>query len=113
MIAEELINQMIPPLKTSDSAAKAIKWMEEFRINQLAVIEDNIYKGLISEDIILDSGNLDQPLSEFKLFNSDQFVSAHTHFYDVIKLAIKNKLQVVPVLNGNKEYMGVISVNDT
>lgn len=41
MIAEELINQMIPPLKVSDSAEKAKKWMEEFRLTQLPVVENN------------------------------------------------------------------------
>ena len=31
MIAEDLINHMIPPLKATDDAHKAIVWMEEFR----------------------------------------------------------------------------------
>ena len=54
MIAEELINQMIPALKPTDTAEKAILWMEELKTNQLPVIENRMFKGLITEDIILE-----------------------------------------------------------
>ncbi len=41
MIAEDLINHMIPPLKGTDDAHKAIVWMEEFRCNYMPVVEDD------------------------------------------------------------------------
>ena len=44
MIAEELINQLIPALKPSDTAEKAIIWMEEFKTNQLPVIEERRFR---------------------------------------------------------------------
>lgn len=113
MIAEELINQMIPPLKTSDSAKKAIAWMDEFRIAQLPVIENNTYKGLLSEDTILESGDLSQEVSSLRLESEEVFVNPNTHFYDVVKLAMKNKLQLVAVVEEDKKFLGVISVNDT
>ncbi len=113
MIAEELINQMIPPLKISDSAQKAKTWMEELHLYQLPVVEDINYKGLITEERILDLENLNQELSQVKLEAENIFVKAGTHFYDVVKLALKNKLQVIAVLGEDKGFLGVISVNDT
>jgi predicted transcriptional regulator len=53
MIAEDLINHMIPPLKGTDDAHKAIVWMEEFRCHQLPVVENGNLLGFISEEIIL------------------------------------------------------------
>jgi acetoin utilization protein AcuB len=114
MIAEDLINQMIPPLKTGDAAQQALNWMEKFRLSQLPVIDSDIlYKGLISENTILEAGDTDKKISELPLEFPDVFVSPNTHFYDIIKIAIKNNLQLVAVVGEDKKFLGVISVNDT
>jgi acetoin utilization protein AcuB len=114
MIAEDLINQMIPPLKTGDAAQQALNWMEKFRLTQLPVIDSDVsYKGLISENTILEAGDTDKKISELELEFADVYASPHTHFYDVIKMAIKNKLQLVAVVDNNKKFAGVISVHDT
>lgn len=114
MTAEELINQMIPPLKATDKGRQALNWMDEFRITQLPVIEEDLsYKGVISENTILESGDAEKLIKEYKLDSEDKFAYLSTHFYDVIKLAMQNKLQVVAVVDENKKFMGVISVNDT
>ncbi|GAB3823116.1 hypothetical protein GCM10028895_29450 [Pontibacter rugosus] len=49
MIAEELINQMIPPLKLYDTVEKALRWMDEFRVNELPVVSNRKYMGLATE----------------------------------------------------------------
>lgn len=113
MTAEELINQKIPPLKGSDTAQKAITWMEEFHLSQLPVVEERQYKGLISEDIILESGDLSAAVSSLKLDSENVFVLAGTHFYDVVKLAMKNKMQLIAVVDDQKRFIGVISVSET
>ena len=58
MIAAELINHMIPPLKATDDAHKAIVWMEEFRCNFLPVVEDGTLQGFISEEIIMETNDI-------------------------------------------------------
>ena len=47
MIAKELINHMIPPLKLTDTAAYAIAWLEEFRTKELPVVNNGKFLGLI------------------------------------------------------------------
>lgn len=113
MIAEELINQMIPPLKLSDSAEKAVTWMEELRCEQLPVVEDNKFLGLISEDMILEENNIDKAISAFELKGLDCSVSQDQHFYDVVKTASDQNVQLVAVTDENGEYTGVITVQDT
>jgi acetoin utilization protein AcuB len=114
MIAEELINQMIPPLKTTDAAQQALNWMEKFRVSQLPVIDNDLsYKGLITENTILEAGDTDKIISDLNIEFGDIYASPQTHFYDVIKLAIKNKLQLIAVVSEDKKFIGVISVNDT
>lgn len=113
MIAEELLNQMIPPLRPTDSAQKALDWMEKLRLNQLPVVEDTTYKGIITEELILDSGNTEQAVQEFRLIAENVNAYPSSHFYDLIKLASLHGLQIVPVLDVHKQFMGVVSVNET
>lgn len=113
VIAEDLINHMIPPLKSTDDAHKAIVWMEEFRCNQLPVVEGNRLLGFISEDIILESNDIDKKLTDFNLVGQNCSVQLHSHFYDILKVAADNKLQLVAVLNEDQTYCGVITIQDT
>lgn len=113
MIALEIINQMIPPLKTSDTAGKAYKWMEELRTNQLPVLEEGMYKGFITENIILEENNLDKRIGDFELEGAGCFVHFHQHIYDVMKVAADNEAQIVAVLDEENQYQGVINVEDT
>ena len=113
MIAEELINQMIPPLKITDSVEKAVRWMEEFRVNQLPVVKNREYKGLITEIDILENSLNFTSLGQLELGYNDAFAMHYQHFYTVMEIAIRNKIQVVPVLDEHHEFLGVITVNDT
>src|SRR5690606_37818220 len=113
MIAEDLINHMIPPLKGSDDAHKAIVWMEEFRCNHLPVVEDGLLLGFISEEIILETNDIDKQVGDFTLVGQTSYVHLDTHFYDVLKVATDSKLQMVAVLNEDQQYCGVITVQDT
>jgi acetoin utilization protein AcuB len=112
MIAEELINHMIPPLKVTDDAHKAIVWMEEFRCVHLPIVEDGHLHGFISEEIILESNEIDRPLSGFELTGKDCTVQLGSHFYDILKVANDHHLQMVAVLNEEQKYAGVITVQD-
>ena len=113
MIAEELINHLIPALKPGDSAQKAIVWMEELRTNQLPVIDNGEFKGLISEEIIFESNDISKPISDYKLFANECFVYDYQHFFDVIKLSNEFKVEIVAVLDEFNRYLGVIALSDT
>ncbi len=113
MIAIEIINQMIPPLKVTDPASKAIQWMEELRTNQLPVLENGFYKGLISENIILEKNDLDKTVGEYDLEGITCYVYFHQHIYEVIKVASDNQAQIIAVLDEDNQYHGVINIEDT
>ncbi len=113
MIADDLINHMIPPLKADDDAHKAIVWMDEFRCQFMPVVQDRRLLGFISEEIILESNNIDRKVGDFELVGEKCFVSITSHFYDILKTAADHKLQMVAVLDDNQHYAGVITVQDT
>jgi acetoin utilization protein AcuB len=113
MIAEDLINHMIPPLKGTDDAHKAIVWMEEFRCNYMPVVNEGKLLGFISEEIILETNEIDKEVKDFNLVGQSCYVQLDTHFYDILKIAAENKLQVVAVVNEEQNYCGLITVQDT
>jgi signal-transduction protein with cAMP-binding, CBS, and nucleotidyltransferase domain len=114
MIAEDLINHMIPPLKGSDDAHKAIVWMEEFRCKYLPVVDNGQLLGFLSEEIILETNDIDdREARDFALLGQNSYVQIDTHFYDILRVAADNKVQMVAVLNEELVYMGVITVQDT
>ena len=103
---------MIPPLKVTDDAHKAMVWMEEFRCNHLPVVENNQLLGFISEEIILEANDIEKKLSDFELTGKQCVVSQDSHFYEILKMAGEHKLQLVAVLNETGQYEGVITVQD-
>lgn len=113
MIAEELINQMIPALKLTDKAEKAIIWMEELKTNQLPVIEGRTFKGLISEDLILESNDLDRKIGDFRLISENCYVGEEQHLFDIIRVAQEHDAEIVAILNVDGEFMGVSRHEDT
>ena len=112
MIAEELINHMIPPLKVTDDAHKAIVWLEEFRCVHLPVVNGGLLLGFISEEIILESNDIDKHLADFDLVGKECVVGLDSHFYDILRIAGEHKLQIVAVVNESGQYAGVITVQD-
>jgi acetoin utilization protein AcuB len=113
MLAEDLINHMIPPLKGTDDAHKAIVWMEEFRCNYLPVVDQGQLLGFISEEIILETNDIDRAVKDFALVGKNSFVNRDTHFYDILKVAAENKVQMVAIVTEEGTYGGVITVQDT
>ncbi|HCW08004.1 MAG TPA: cbs domain containing protein [Cytophagales bacterium] len=103
---------MIPPLKVTDDAHKAIVWMEEFRCNFLPVVDGGLLKGFISEEIILESNDIDKDLSQFELIGKECTVGLDSHFYDILKAAAQYKLQMVCVVDEHGKYAGVITLQD-
>jgi CBS domain-containing protein len=112
MIAAELVNHMIPPLKVTDDAHKAIVWMEEFRCNFLPVVDDGSLKGFISEEIIMETNDIEKNVGSFDLVGKECYVSQESHFFDILRVAGEHKLNMVAVLNEEGRYAGIITVQD-
>src|SRR3954470_218781 len=114
MLAKDLINDLIPPLKLSDTGLKAMRWMEEFKLDHIPVIENHRYVGLVSEeDILIKLSTLEQPLgnNESLVLNKPS-VYFSSPLIDVVKLMSKEKIAVVPVLDAQNNYMGVVTMMD-
>jgi len=112
MTAKDLISEIIPSLKTSDTGQTALNWMEIFRISHLLIVNNQDFLGLISDTDIYDTNQPDEPIGNHELTLLKPYVTEDQHLFEVIGLAARLRLSVVPVLNNKNHYRGVITTND-
>ncbi|MBL1278713.1 MAG: CBS domain-containing protein [Fluviicola sp.] len=110
MIALNLINDEIPPLKHSDTAEKAMNWMEEFKVSHLPVLKNGQFVGVVSESEILDQMEMDKTLDELFQVLPRPYAIASDHIYQVLSKISELKLSVIPVLDENENYLGCTTV---
>jgi acetoin utilization protein AcuB len=112
MVASDLISEVIPALKTSDTGQTALNWMEIFRISHLPIVNNLDFLGLISDADIYDMNQPEEPIGNHELTLLKPYVTTTQHLFEVIGLASRLKLSVVPVLDNHTHYKGVITTND-
>ncbi|HJX70990.1 MAG TPA: CBS domain-containing protein [Bacteroidales bacterium] len=112
MLAKDLISDVIPSLKTSDSGQKALYWMDIFRISHLPIVNNEDFLGLISDKDIYDLNMSEEPIGNHTLSLFSPYVTDNQHVYEVMELASRMMLTVVPVLDQNNRYLGLITLTD-
>ena len=112
MVAKELISDVIPSLKTSDSGQTALNWMEVFRVSHLPIVNNQEFLGLISDSDIYDMNQPDEPIGNHALNLLKPYVKTDQHIFEVIGLVARLKLTIAPVLDDNNNFKGVITLPD-
>ncbi|PIB37252.1 hypothetical protein BFP72_18475 [Reichenbachiella sp. 5M10] len=112
MIARDLINYTIPPLKPTDKIKKARNWMNEFHIHELPVVDQGEFIGIFNEDLLFDHVEGAQRIEEFHMLSAHLYVDQNEHYYEVLKKAYESSSNLVAVLNEEKKYIGCITVQD-
>lgn len=112
MVAKDLISDVVPSLKTSDTAQTALNWMEIFRVSHLPIVNNQDFLGLISDSDIYDMNQPEEPIGNHVLTLLKPYVTTEQHLFEVIGIASRLKLTVVPVLDEKNHFKGVITTND-
>jgi acetoin utilization protein AcuB len=111
MLNKDLISTSIPSLKLNDSVFQAMELMAEYYVKQLPVVMDDKYVGLVFEDDLL---NLDDSteLETLSTHFSRVAVNGNMHFVDAVQTANDYHLTLVPVVDKDSEFLGVILIAD-
>ena len=112
MVAEKLITDSLAPLRMDDTGQEALTIMNLFGVRHLPVVDGKTFKGLLSEDDIL-SNDIEAEISTYDLPSSPtSFVRNYEHIYEIMRLMAEKVVTVIPVLNPDNEYIGMVSQND-
>lgn len=108
MLANELISDLIIPLRTSDTGDTALSWMEELRVSHLPIVNNEAFLGLVADKDIYNFNNFAEPLGNYQLSLTRPYVLDDQHLFDIIRVLAALKLSLVPVLDHNENYVGCI-----
>ncbi|MBE0655214.1 MAG: CBS domain-containing protein [Bacteroidales bacterium] len=112
MLAKDLISDVVPALKTSDTGIQALSWMEIFRISHLPIVNERDFLGLISDQDIYDLNDPEEAIGNHSLSLFSPYVFENQHIYEVIEMASRLKLTVIPVLDASNHYLGLITLTE-
>lgn len=112
MHASDLITDDIPPLKPGDTVSRALDWMEEFKVSHLPVIANGRLVGLVKDADLVDGNDPRATVEQLMERVEVPFVRDRQHIYDVMKLFVERALTVVPVLDMNGAYLGLVNEHE-
>lgn len=112
MLTVELINSNIPRLKLQDSVSKALQLINDYRVTHLPVVQDDKYLGLVSEEDLLDMDEDKAPIELMQESLVPTAVTENQHFLTAVNCCNQFDTNVVPVINEEKELLGVITAPD-
>ncbi|MES2649652.1 MAG: CBS domain-containing protein [Bacteroidota bacterium] len=111
MLNQQIISSQIEPLNYSHTVKDALFQMSDLNYQQLPVVKDGLYEGLLSEDDLMDADGKESLLN-FQLDLLPYAVKGTDHFLTAAKLTSELRLQLIPVITVEKEYLGFISEQD-
>ena len=111
MKAGTLVSKSIVPLRTSDTGKEALSIMQDFNIKHMPIVNNTQLLGLISEDDIVNN-NIDEAVGSYSLSLTHPVVREDDHIYEVIRLLGEYHLSVIPVIDIEENYLGLILQSD-
>ncbi|MDE3214606.1 MAG: CBS domain-containing protein [Bacteroidota bacterium] len=112
MLAQDLINTVLPQLKLTDTVDTALQLMNDYKITHLPVVSEEKYLGMISEDHLLDEKDRQIPIEYFQNDFIPAFVNSSRHFLSAVTVSNHYQTNLIPVVSETHELMGSISGQD-
>lgn len=113
MTAESLIAYDIPALQTEQTGKDAFHALNDHHVKHLPVVDaDRHLVGILSEEDIFNH-KLYEPIGEYDFSLLRRFAVRHTdHVFEVMRVMGDNRLTVIPVVDEQGNYLGLIAQND-
>jgi CBS domain-containing protein len=111
MVAKALISAEVPPLKTSYTGDDALQMMADYHVRHLPIVNNEQLLGLLAEDDIWHF-DPDEPIGSYELSLTRPYVAEKDHVYAVMRQMNDHKLTLIPVVDKDNKYLGVITLYD-
>lgn len=108
MLVAQLIQTDYPILRLSDKVSFALQLMDDYEIEDLPVVVEDIFSGSISKMNLLDTDEDNTIASLEDQFNTFS-VKKEEYFLSAVRQLAENGTSLIAVTNETKEYLGVIT----
>ena len=95
MRAQRLLSLDLPVLALTDQVARALQVMDELKLMHLAVVEEDVYKGTVSEEALLE---LDESALIAEASMTSDAIAPDLHVYDVVARMGWADVDLLPVV---------------
>lgn len=96
----------------TDSVKSVLGKMAEFRLAQLPVIKDDLFLGLLTDEMLIEQPNLDRNVQQADLNYQQVHVYDTQHIYDAVLFFRIHPLAIMPVLDHQHIYLGSVTPHD-
>lgn len=110
MLTRDLISNSIPYLHLTDKVYHALQLMNDYHVAHLPIVEEDVYLGIISEELLLHSDD-ENLLHQLPFSDGGTSVQGNDHFLKAIQIAVQYGLSLVPVVQ-EKQILGIVTYND-
>ncbi|GBU07061.1 hypothetical protein AwDysgo_03920 [Bacteroidales bacterium] len=107
MLSKEFLTKKFPHLKPSDKGSFALSLMEDYKVQDLPMVQDGIYLCLVSEKDIFAMQDLGQALGSISIYAP--YAREDTPLLEVLRTISIEKKMLLPVVDEKGRYLGVIT----
>ena len=111
MLAKELISDLVISLSPSDTVAQALSMMSIYHVKDLPVVSNDILLGILTEEDAT-TVHPDTAIRDIRINNSYNFAKSNDHVFEVLSIMAKNKITIIPVVDDDEKYTGIITQED-
>ncbi len=112
MTAQMLMAQNIPPLTVEQTGKDAFHALNDHHVRHLPVVQEGRLVGILSEEDIFNH-KLYEPIGQYEFSQMRRFHVRHDeHVFDVMRTMGENRLTVIPVVDNEDKYLGLITLSD-
>ncbi len=107
--ASQIIDTQLPTLGDDFDVALALRWMDECSVSELPVVVNGAFKGLVSENQLLDIDGEDTFIMPALSFWS---VGPDDHFFTMVHQFARYQTSIAPVIGKDNTYLGCVTRED-
>ncbi len=111
MLAKTFLSVTPEPIKMSETGADILYHLDENRVGDLPVVDDDNLIGSIRESDVYTMNDPDEPLEKQKITLARDFVFEYQHIFDVLRSMVASGLTVLPVVNEKEKYAGCVTAS--
>ncbi len=111
MLISDLVSSTFVPPTLSSNVGQALKIVDGYKLTHDPVFNGLTFVGNLP-DSVLENLPLEAPLSEAKPYLEYFFLTENSTVFDAVNLFYTHQCNVIPVLDTEKKYLGLVLVED-
>lgn len=112
MYIGENISTLYTEIDPNTTVADTLDKINELHFHQLPVVNKKDYLGIITEEDLLSIDDESKFIKDIQINFAFIYLYDYQHLLDALQIMEINQLDILPVLNNQNQYLGVITLRD-